>query len=154
MIKPFEFFRGHVGPLHKIQGYQGHRNVSKCSPHHNGDICTIRGNNLKTSFSYMSQNVKKNIYFGLFRGPWGGLQWSDGAYLAFQLSSHPYLCTCQIRKQSDKKFLILNPKYEKNILFFIFGGSWGALTSNPGERKFQGSKTSSQSRHMYNKGKK
>ena len=26
--------------------------------------------------------------------------------------------------------------------------------SNPGERKFQGSKTSSQSRHMYNKGKK
>ena len=38
--------------------------------------------------------------------------------------------------------------------FFIFGGSWGALMSNPGERKFQGSKTSSQSRHMYNKGKK
>ena len=26
--------------------------------------------------------------------------------------------------------------------------------SNPGEQKFQGSKTSSQSRHMYNKGKK
>ena len=25
--------------------------------------------------------------------------------------------------------------------------------ANPGERKFQGSKTSSQSRHMYNKGK-
>ena len=44
---------------------------------------------------------------------------------------------------------------KKNLyFFFIFGGSWGALTSNPGERKFQGSKTSSQSRHMYNKGKK
>ena len=42
----------------------------------------------------------------LFRGPWRGLQWSDWAYLAFQLSSHPYLCTCQIRKQSHKKFLI------------------------------------------------
>ena len=42
---------------------------------------------------------------------------------------------------------------KKNILFFIFGGggSWGALMSNPGERKIQGSKTSSQSRHMYNK---
>ena len=52
------------------------------------------------------------------------------------------------------KFLSLNPKYEKNLLFFIFGGSWGALMSNPGELKFQGSKTSSQSRHMYNKGKK
>ena len=33
----FYFFRGHVGPLHKIQGYRGHRNVIKCSPHHNGD---------------------------------------------------------------------------------------------------------------------
>ena len=32
------FFRGHVGPLHKIQGYQGHQNVSKCRPHHSGDI--------------------------------------------------------------------------------------------------------------------
>ena len=58
------------------------------------------------------------------------------------LSSHPYLCTCEIRKQSDKTFLSLNPKYEKIILFFIFGGSWGGLTSNPGERKFQGTKTS------------
>ena len=64
-----------------------------------------------------------------------------------------YICTCQIRKQSDKKFLSLNPKYDF-FFFFIFGGSWGALMSNPGERKFQGSKTSSQSRHMYNKGKK
>ena len=56
-----------------------------------------------------------------------------------------YLCTCQIRKQSDKKFLSLNPKYEK-INFFSY---LRALTSNPGERKYQGSKTSSQSRHMY-----
>ena len=64
-------FGGQVGPLHKIQGYQGHRNVSKCSPHQNGDICTTRGNNLKTSFSYMSQNVKKKVYFWLFRGPEG-----------------------------------------------------------------------------------
>ena len=54
---------GPVGPLHKIQGHQGHRNVSKCSPHHNGDICTTRGNNLKASFSYMSQNVKKKSIF-------------------------------------------------------------------------------------------
>ena len=48
-----------VGPSHKIQGYQGHRNVSKCRPHHNEDICTTTGNNLKISFSYKSQNVKK-----------------------------------------------------------------------------------------------
>ena len=69
----------------------------------------------------------KNVYFGLFRGPWGGLQWSDWAYLAFQLSSHPYLCTSQIRKQSDKKFLSLNPKYEKIYFFSYLGGPGGPL---------------------------
>ena len=61
--------RGHVGPLHKNQRYQGHQNVIKCSPHHNGDIWTTRGNNLKTSFSFMGQNVKKNIFWGYFGGP-------------------------------------------------------------------------------------
>ena len=60
----------------------------------------------------------------------------------------------QIRKQSDKKFLSLNPKYEKIYFLFIFGGVLGALTLNPGERKFQGSKISSQSRHIYKQGKK
>ena len=33
------------------------------------------------------------------------------------------------------------------------GGGVLALMSNPGEQKFQDSKTSSQSRHMYDKGK-
>ena len=55
---------------------------------------------------------------------------------------HPYLCTCEIRKQSDKTFLSLNPKYEKNNTFFHIWGPGGGLTSNPGERKFQGTKTS------------
>ena len=102
------------------------------------DICTTRGNNLKTSFPYMSQNVKKYIYFGLFRGPRGG---GGSSMIRLGLSCFPailspYLCTFQIMKQSDKKFLNLNPKYEKNILFFIFGGSLGVPMSNPGERKF------------------
>ena len=36
--------------------------------------------------------------------------------------------------------------------FFIFGGGvLGALMSNSGERKFQGSKAGSHSRNMYNK---
>ena len=45
----------------------------------------------------------------------------------------------------------------EQIFFFIIwgggggGGPGGALMSNPGERKFQGSKTSSQSRRMYSK---
>ena len=63
------FFRGHVGPLLKIQGYQGHQNVSKRRPHHSGDICTTRGNNLKTIFSFMGQNVKKMYILGVFLGP-------------------------------------------------------------------------------------
>ena len=56
-----------------------------------------------------------------------------------------YTCTCEIRKQSDKTFLSLNPKYDKNCTFFIFGGGvlgGGGHASNPGEQKFQGSKTS------------
>ena len=61
-------------------------------------------------------------------GP-GGLQWSDWAYLAFQVSFHPYLCTCKIRKQYDNNFLSFNPKYD---LFFIFGGSWGPLRQTQG----------------------
>ena len=43
----------------------------------------------------------------------------------------------------------------KKFFFHIFsflGGPGGGVTSNPDKRKFQGSKTTSQSRHMYNKG--
>ena len=65
--KKNHFFRGHVGPLHTNQGYQGHQNVIKCSPHHNGDIWTTRGNNLKTSFSFIGQNVKKMYILGALR---------------------------------------------------------------------------------------
>ena len=32
------FLRSHVGPLHNIQGYQEHGNVSKCRPQHSGDL--------------------------------------------------------------------------------------------------------------------
>ena len=67
MIHTFSVYNKKMLGPYKLQGYQGHRNVSKCSPHHNGDICITRGNNLKNSFSYMSQNVKTNIYFWLFR---------------------------------------------------------------------------------------
>ena len=94
--------------------------------------------------------LKKKYILGYW-GPWGG----GGSTLRLSLSCFPYLCACQIRKQSDKSFLSLNPKYEKNTFFFIFGGGvLGALTLNPGERKFQGSKISSQSRQSYNKGNK
>ena len=55
-------------PLHKIQGYQGHQNVSKRRPHHSVDICTTRGNNLKTIFSFMGQNVKKMYILGAPEG--------------------------------------------------------------------------------------
>ena len=41
----------------------------------------------------MSQNVKTMYILGYLGGPKGGLQLSDWAYLAIQLSSHPYPCT-------------------------------------------------------------
>ena len=77
--KFFFFFRGHVRPLHKIQGYQGHQNVSKGRPHHSGDIWTTRGNNLKTIFFIYGPKCKKKcIFWGYFGGPEGVfMQWSD-----------------------------------------------------------------------------
>ena len=75
-----------LGPYIKSRGIGGHQNVSKCSLHHNGDICTIRGNNLKTSFSYMSQNVKKMYIFGYLGGPEGVFNYQTGPIL---LSSYP-----------------------------------------------------------------
>ena len=76
----------------------------------------------------MSQNVKKMYILGYLGGPEGGLQWSDWAYLAFQLSSHPYICTCQIRKQSDKEIFKFKPKIWKKYTFFSYlGGPGGPL---------------------------
>ena len=87
---------------------------------------------------HMSQNLKKYVYFVLFGGPWGDVQRSDWAYIAFQLSSHPYLCTCKIWKYSDKKFLSLNPKYEKIYFFSAYlGGPGGPLTLNQVNENFR-----------------
>ena len=63
-----------LGPYIKSRGTRGTKNVSKRRPHHSGDICTTRGNNLKTIFSFMGQNVKKMYILGVFWGPGGGLQ--------------------------------------------------------------------------------
>ena len=98
----FKIKKIHVGPLHKIQGYQGHRNVSKCSPHHNGDICTTRGNNLKTRFWYMSQNGFLKYILGYLGGPEGVFNYQAGP-------------------------IIWTQNMNKIYFFFIFGGSWGPL---------------------------
>ena len=45
---------------------------------------------------------------------------------------------CQIRKQSDNKFLSLNPKYEKNIyLFSYLGGPGGPLCQTQVNENFR-----------------
>ena len=51
---------------------QGHQNVSKCRPHHSGDICTTKGEQFENLFFIYGPKHKKNIYFGLFGG--GGLR--------------------------------------------------------------------------------
>ena len=54
---------GHVGPLHKIYGYWGHQNVSKCRPHHSGDV---QGKTIEYQvFIY----GPKPFYLWLFEGP-------------------------------------------------------------------------------------
>ena len=49
----------------------------------------------------------------------------DCAYLAFQLSSHPYKSACEIRKQYNKNFLVLNPKYENKNMYTSYLGVLG-----------------------------
>ena len=49
-------------------------------------LCTTRGNNLKTSFSYMSQNVNKMYILGYLGGPEGVFNDQTGPIL---LSSYP-----------------------------------------------------------------
>ena len=108
---------------------------------------------LKTCFSYIVQNVNNiyiiGYYFFFFLG--GGARglgciqlWSDWAYLALQLSAHPYQCDLNLK--ITFKVHIQNMNQIKLLsFFFIFGGP-GALTSNPGLTNLQGSKTSSQNK--------
>ena len=77
----FNFFRGHVGPLHKLQG---HLYVSKCRPpHHNGDN---NGKQFENLFFIHGPKCKQNVYFGLFREPEGVFNDMTGLIL---LSSYP-----------------------------------------------------------------
>ena len=75
-----------LGPYIKSRGIRANQNIGKCSPHHNGDICTTRGNNLKTSFSYMSQNVQKKYILSYLGGPERVFNDQTGPIL---LSSYP-----------------------------------------------------------------
>ena len=61
-------FRGHGGPLHKIQGTVG----TKMSA--NADRITLETySKLTTGFSYMDQNMNTNAFFYYLGGP-GDLQ--------------------------------------------------------------------------------
>ena len=57
--------------LHKIHGYQEHQHVSKFRPHHSGNICTTRGNNLKTKFFIYGAKCTNIYILGYFWGPGG-----------------------------------------------------------------------------------
>ena len=75
-----------LGPYIKSRGIRGTKMSANAALIHNGDICIIRGNNLKTSFSYMSQNVKKMYILGYLGGPEGVFNDQTGPIL---LSSYP-----------------------------------------------------------------
>ena len=80
------------GPYIKSRGTGGPKMSA------NGDLTTVE--------TYIQGKTIENqfLIYGLkcqnLRGP-GGIHISDSACLALRLSSHPYLCTCEIRKQSE-----------------------------------------------------
>ena len=73
----------------------------------NADLITVetyvQGKTIESQFLIYGLKCNKNVYFLLVEGP-GGFQLSDSAYLALRLFSHPYQCTCEIRKQSENNF--------------------------------------------------
>ena len=87
-----------LGPYIKSRSTRG----TKMSA--NADLITVetyttRGNNLKTIFSFMGQNVKKKcIFWGYFGGPEG--VFNDQTKPILLSSYHPYLCTCEIYKEA------------------------------------------------------
>ena len=106
----------------------------------------FKGKQFENQFFIYEPKCKNIMYIlGYFGLPWTG---------PILLSSypHPYLCTCQIRKQYDKKFLSLNSKYEKYTFFSYVGGSWGPLRQTQVNENFRAVRPH-QSRHMYYKGK-
>ena len=68
----------------------------------NGDLITVetyaQGKTIENQLLIYGLKCKQIYIFGYLRGP-GGIQIS--ACRALRLSSHPYLCTCEIRKQSE-----------------------------------------------------
>ena len=87
----------------------------------NADLITVetyiymynKGKQFENQFFIYGPKCKINVYFGAILGALRGSSMIRLGLSCSQLSSHPYLCTCEIRKQSDKKFLSLNPKYEE-----------------------------------------
>ena len=63
------------------------------------------------------------IKMGFLRG--------SGGHSIICLSCSPYLCTCEIRKQSDNNFLV-QIQDMKNIIFLYLGGPGGALRRTHG----------------------
>ena len=136
------FFSGSCWAVHKIQG----TGCTKMSA--NADLITVETLcTIENQFFIYHVYGPKCIYFlflaicGALGGGGGAAVFNDqtGAYLAFQLSFHPYLCTCEIRKQSHKDFLSSNPKYKKittsfsyiqatmrkHVHFWLIGGGGG-----------------------------
>ena len=85
----------------------------------------------------MGQIVKKKIFWAYFGGPEGVFNDQTRPIL---LSSYPltHIYVHEIRKQSDKKFLSLTPKYEKNNTFFHIWGVLGGPYVEPRWTKISG----------------
>ena len=100
-------------------------------------LCTTRGNNLKTSFSYTSQTVKKRCIFWAIWGLWGvfnvpseHLNWAEcqlasdanGRWITHNPAAFAYLQQCQICGQMSvypKDSTCSSHLYQwANVLFF------------------------------------
>ena len=67
----------------------------------------------------------QNVQFLTIWGALGALQWSNWAYLVFQLSLNPYLCTCKNGSNLTTTFYVQIQNINKISFFSYWGGGGG-----------------------------
>ena len=111
-----------LGPYIKSRGTGGIRMSA------NADLITmetnVQGKTIENQWLiYGLKSEEKNIILAIW-GLLGAFNYLTLSILLSGYPSHPYICTCETRKQSEDNVLVQIPNMT-NIILLCFGGSGG-----------------------------